>query len=232
MSAESNYYNVFDYGDTLNPGQEMKIIHSVSFNENYADISVLATLPLDVLERRRGESVVAETEIYNKLRENAKEWSAQAAQTMLLDKVIQCVKTPPIQHSANQWIPNSSGTGEEISNMVYKMWFRIIEDTKYDRETNKSVPVAWRVSWTLYTQSFHTQHNNLGSCLAVIDNKLFKDEAAMEKYIDCRKKAFSHLFTEISPPIPKEYEKHFIVNGLLMPGYTLAEKRGVYEERQ
>lgn len=30
-----------------------------------------------------------------------------------------------------------------------------------------------------------------------------------------------HLFTEISPPIPKEYEHHFMVHGTLLPGYTV-----------
>lgn len=32
---------------------------------------------------------------------------------------------------------------------------------------------------------------------------------------------YSHLFTEISPPIPKEYEHHFMVHGTLLPGYTV-----------
>ena len=41
------------------------------------------------------------------------------------------------------------------------------------------------------------------------------------KYLEGRKKAYSHLFTEISPPIPKQYEKHFTVHGALLPGYTL-----------
>lgn len=33
--------------------------------------------------------------------------------------------------------------------------------------------------------------------------------------------AYSHLFTEISPPIPAEYSHIFMVNGLLLPGYTI-----------
>jgi len=43
----------------------------------------------------------------------------------------------------------------------------------------------------------------------------------MQKYLNGRIKAHSHLFTEISPPIPKEYAKHFQVNGQLLPGYTV-----------
>lgn len=43
----------------------------------------------------------------------------------------------------------------------------------------------------------------------------------MEKYLQGRIAAYAHLFTEISPPIPKEYQKHFCVNGVLLPGYTV-----------
>lgn len=35
------------------------------------------------------------------------------------------------------------------------------------------------------------------------------------------------MFTEISPEIPKEYERHFTVNGALLPGYTVEGKEPV-----
>lgn len=41
------------------------------------------------------------------------------------------------------------------------------------------------------------------------------------KYIEGRKKAYAHLFTEISPPIPQEHAEHFKVNDVLLPGYTI-----------
>ena len=34
-----------------------------------------------------------------------------------------------------------------------------------------------------------------------------------------RIKAYAHLFTEISPPIPKEQIAHFRINNRLLPGY-------------
>ena len=43
----------------------------------------------------------------------------------------------------------------------------------------------------------------------------------MEKYLNGRIKAYDHLFTEISPPIPQEYAEYFKVNGMLLPGYTV-----------
>ena len=43
----------------------------------------------------------------------------------------------------------------------------------------------------------------------------------MEKYLQGRIAAYSHLFTEISPPIPADARKRFCVNGVLLPGYTV-----------
>ena len=57
--------------------------------------------------------------------------------------------------------------------------------------------------------------------LLSLNQKRYTDKNAAIKYLDGRKKAYSHLFTEISPPIPKEYEHHFMVHGTLLPGYTV-----------
>lgn len=43
----------------------------------------------------------------------------------------------------------------------------------------------------------------------------------MERYLQGRIKAYAHLFTEISPPIPAEEKRRFCVNGVLLPGYTV-----------
>ena len=43
----------------------------------------------------------------------------------------------------------------------------------------------------------------------------------MEKYLNGRIKAYQHLFTEVSPPIPPEYAEHFKVNGQLLAGYAI-----------
>ena len=45
--------------------------------------------------------------------------------------------------------------------------------------------------------------------------------AAMEKYLAGRIKAYDRLFTELAPPVPKEYAEPFKVNGLLLPGYAI-----------
>ena len=55
------------------------------------------------------------------------------------------------------------------------------------------------------------------------------DKNAAIKYLDGRKKAYSHLFTEISPPIPKEYEKSFMVHEHLLPGYVTEKMQKAQE---
>ena len=68
-------------------------------------------------------------------------------------------------------------------------------------------------------------HNN---CIAE-QERSFKDKAEAEKYIQGRIKAYSHLFTEISPPIPKEYEKSFMVHEHLLPGYVTEKMQKAQE---
>ena len=51
--------------------------------------------------------------------------------------------------------------------------------------------------------------------------KKFVDKAAMEKYLNGRIKAYQHLFTEIAPPVPREYANCLKKNGQLLPGNTI-----------
>ncbi len=39
------------------------------------------------------------------------------------------------------------------------------------------------------------------------------------------------MFSEISPPIPKEFERYFTVNGQLLPGYRVAGQEPKLPER-
>lgn len=45
---------------------------------------------------------------------------------------------------------------------------------------------------------------------------------AAQNYIQGRFDLYSHLFRELSPPIPNECKRMFSINGCLAPGYTLA----------
>lgn len=134
----------------------------------------------------------------------------------LLDKALEYVRTPHVQHTANEWQENEYNRHTR-SNRVYQMNYYIYENTRYNQEAQKSIPYSWTLTWSVRTNSpSRTQAKIAGQ-----DRKVFTDKAAMEKYLNGRIKAYDRLFTEISPPIPQEYADYFKVNGMLMPDYTI-----------
>ena len=152
----------------------------------------------------------------------ARQWEQQAAATQTINRALEYLRTPEIEHTGNQWKDTDNWRADQkISNRVYQMTCSIWEDTKYDRETKQSVPIAWYVTWEV---RIHSPKQGYGAKIAGQNQKRYTDKNAAIKYLDGRKKAYSHLFTEISPPIPKEYEHHFyfsMVHGTLLPGYTV-----------
>ena len=214
---ENRDYHAYRYGDHLTPGSELKIEHSVVC-EN-VDISTLITMGTDSLEAMRQGSIDGEQKAYEIVVAAAKQWEQQAAATQTINRALEYLRTPEIEHTGNQWKDTDNWRADQkISNRVYQMTCSIWEDTKYDRETKQSIPVAWYVTWEV---RIHSPKQGYGEKIAGQNQKRYTDKNAAIKYLDGRKKAYSHLFTEISPPIPKEYERHFMVHGTLLPGYTV-----------
>ena len=214
---ENKDYHVYRYGDHLVPGAKLSIEHSVSC-EN-VDISHLITEGTGRLSAMLQESHDNEQKAYEIVVAAAKQWEQQAVTTQLINRALEYLRTPEVAHTSNQWQPNPhNDEWEEISNRVYKMNCNIREDTAYDRSTGTRVPKAWYVTWNLY---LNTAKNGYNLHIAGQDHKRYTDKAAAYKYLAGRKKAYAHLFTEISPEIPKQYEQHFMVYGVLLPGYRV-----------
>ena len=209
-------YSSFDF-DRLETAQKMKIERTIYFESEKADISKLVDLSLAELLRLRQESAAAEQTVFENLQEQAAAWEQQAGNTLLLDKAIEYARTPAVQHTSNEW-QKSEYDRHIRSNRVYQMSYYIYENTRYDREMQKSIPYSWTLTWSVRTNS---PNRNEQAKIAGQDRKVFSDKAAMEKYLNGRIKAYDHLFTEISPKIPKEYAEYFKVNGMLMPDYTI-----------
>lgn len=209
-------YTAYD-NDKLEAAQTMKIERRIHFEAKNTDITPLTALPVEQLQTMREESATAEQAIYNSLQGQAAAWEEQAGKTLLLDKAIEYARTPSVKHTANQWQTNEYGHSS-ISNMVYEMRYHIYERTRYDKTTEKSIPYAWDLSWSIRTNSpdGYSQAKIAGQ-----DKKVFGAKADMEKYLNGRIKAYAHLFMELSPPIPQEYAAHFRVNNQLLPGYTV-----------
>ena len=100
---EDSFYTAYSYGDKLEEGHKLTLEHHISFDQRHANLSALTWMPLDRLQALRSKSVEAEKTVFCDLQEAAKRWEEQAAQTMILDRAIEYVKTPEVQHSGNRW---------------------------------------------------------------------------------------------------------------------------------
>ena len=203
--------------DNLKAADTMRIERTIYFDSKNADISTLTALTVEQLQTLREESAAAEQAIFNALQEQAAAWEEQAGKTLLLDKAIEYARTPTAEHTANHW-EQPDEYRHVRSNMVYKMDYRISENTRYDKAAGQSIPYSYTLSWSVYTNSPDGYNQ---AKIAGQSKKVFADKEALEKYLNGRIKAYNHLFTELSPPIPQEYAQHFRVNGQLLPGYTV-----------
>ena len=208
-------YTSYDH-DKLEAAETMRIERRIYFEAKDGDIAPYSSLPIAQLLSMRSESAAAEQTIFDDLKERAAAWEEQAGRTLLLDKALEYVRTPHVQHTSNEWQKNEYDRHTR-SNRVYQMNYYIYENTRYNQEAQKSIPYSWTLTWSVRTNSpSRTQAKIAGQ-----DRKVFTDKAAMEKYLNGRIKAYDRLFTEISPPIPQEYADYFKVNGQLCPDYTI-----------
>ena len=209
-------YSSYDH-DKLETAETMRIERRIYFEAKNGEIAPYVSLPLEQLHAMREESAAAEQAVFDDLARRAAAWEEQAGKTLLLDKAIEYTRTTVVQHTFNQWQENEYNRHTR-SNRVYQMNYYIYENTRYDSEKQKSIPYSYSLTWGVYTNS---PNRNGQAKIAGQDRKVFPDKAAMEKYLNGRIKAYDHLFTEISPPIPQEYAEYFKVNGMLLPGYTV-----------
>ena len=98
---ENRDYHAYRYGDYLTPGSELKIEHSVVC-EN-VDISTLITMGTDSLEAMRQGSIDGEQKAYELVVAAAKQWEQQAAATQTINRALEYLRTPEIEHTGNQW---------------------------------------------------------------------------------------------------------------------------------
>ena len=205
-------YDVLEFGDSLIPGVRLKIEHQVGC-EN-ADISDLITQPIADLQAMREESASSEQTAYQVVLAAVHQWEKQAAVTQRLDRAMQYLKLPVAQHTGNQWVTEDDGSNT-ISNMVYKMTYSLVDNSNFNWWKSNGIKVCWSVKWRLYTNS-PLRH---GVMRVAGQDRTFEDKAAAERYLNGRIKAYAHLFTELSPPIPKAQIECFRVNNRLLPGY-------------
>ena len=217
---KTGYYSVNDF-DFLEEGEKLRLEHDLRFQPNDKILLPLVNASDFDLYELRALAVSGEKKVFEQLKELAEVWEQKAALTMLIDRALSYKRVPQVEHTSNQWQQSHYRDTEIVSNMVYKMSVSLHEDNHYDNDTGQFVSDAWIVTWGV---SLNTPDEYRTKKIAGQDRKRFSDKDAALKYIDGRKKAYAHLFTEISPPIPERYADRFSKNGLLLPGYVVEGK--------
>ncbi len=223
------FFKVNDWGDTLTTGETLKIVHTLWFSDYKASpfMALLTDKPASELQKMLKDSETAEKSIFDKLKTAVSEWEAQAAQTLLLEKVLEYVRTPEVSHTSNEW-KQIQGGAWEISNRVYQMRYRFDPVPQ-----SKAVRVTWGIVYNTPQQPGNSRDaNSWGDSrfIARQDKKLYDNTEAAQRYIQGRFDLYAHLFTELSPPVPNDCQRMFMVNGHLLPGYTLAPPERTKEE--
>ena len=181
---ESDYHSYCS--DQLSLGEKIRIDHYVA---DRVDITPLIVMGIDGVVAMREESVGNEQKAFDNVISAAKQWEHHAAVTQAIDQALKYLRMPEVPHTYNQWEKSESYRfSEEISNRVYMMYCSIWENTRDDRVTKQSVPVAWYVSWNVIVNSPLQGYREK---IAGQNNKRFTDKDAALKYLEGRKKAYA-----------------------------------------
>ena len=223
------FFSVNAWGDTLTTGETLKMVHTLWFSEYNASpfMALLTDKPTSELQEMLKSSEAAEKSIFDRLKAAVSEWEAQAAQTLLLEKVLEYVRTPEVSHTSNEW-KQIQGGAWEISNLVYQMRYQFVPVPQ-----SKAVRVTWGLVYNTPQQPGNPRYaNSWGDSrfIARQDKKPYDSAEAAQRYIQGRFNLYAHLFTELSPPVPNDCKRMFMVNGHLLPGYTLAPPERTKEQ--
>ncbi len=213
MAEEQKEYQVFT-DDQYIPGRAVRIEHSVHLTEY--DISDLLQKPVDEVRAMFQKSADNENVAHEIVQAALKQWEQQAAITQRLFRAMEYLDTPAAQHTGNQWTEDEKGR-RVISNAVYKMTCELKENTRWDLWSNRSLNKRWHVEWAVHTNGPLLNYNRK----VAGQERNFMDRTDAENYLNGRIRAFTHLFTELFPPVPEEYKSPFIVSEKLLPGYRL-----------
>ena len=145
-----------DWGDALTTGETLKMVHTLWFSEYNASpfMAFLTDKPTEELQEMLKSSEAAEKSIFDKLKAAASEWEAQAAQTLLLEKVLEYVRTPEVSHTSNEW-KQIQGGAWEISNRVYQMRYVFVPVPQ-----SKAVRVTWGIVYNTPQQPENSRYTH------------------------------------------------------------------------
>ena len=209
------FYDIFTSNSHLQEGGFLSVQRRLLYQGERADFKPFLNVPQKELEQRLKASQAEEKKVYAELQRAAKAWDEHGAQTLLLKKAIEYLKTPEVKHTANEWKQQKDGSWE-ISNLVYKMTFNIVkfgDEWKLSWELSYTAPGLSMGYWE-YTRSPRQRIDYEGS-------KKYKTLEGAQKYIQSKFDQHAKCFESLSPPVPREVKALFCVNGQLLQGYSL-----------
>lgn len=214
-------------GSSLHPGQSITVGRSWRYLGEKADFKPFLGVPIKELEQRLKDSQAEEKKVFETVKKAIVAWDEHGAQTLLLQKAIEYLKTPEVKHTGNEWKKQKDGSWE-ISNLVYKMTFSIVK-----------VGGEWKLSWEIrytapgqYYERSYSPYYDSGPRKRIDheNNKKYKTLDGAQRYMQMKFDQYASYFASVSPPIPKEVKGMFSVNGQLLQGYTIA--RPVVKEKE
>lgn len=214
------FYQTFHPNDKLIPGAHIELSRNIEFDQWRADLSDVAglvKLSPEELASKREDSAGKEQDILKKLQGLLSEWEAQAAQTLELDMALEYLHTPLVAHTSNEWTQAEDGQWS-ISNLTYAMSFKIWEDEKKPG----TFLVSWGIGVNRPERPPSEKYYYAGDLFFDQNKKRYDTFEAAQKYIQGRFDLYAHLFTELCPPVPEKFVRAFKINGVLLPGYTVA----------
>lgn len=190
---------------------EFKLYRRNSLNKSMSqtDTDAYTAYSKGALETVIGSARATLQTHYDELLDKADEVQMEILHLMMLMRLRKRFDIMPVEHTNNQWVRRDvvSEYNCTRSNTVYKMFYRV-NVWKFDAR-------PYTLYWDVTVQS---PALNKPDTIAEQERK-FKTEAEMQKYLEGRIKAYDKYFREINPPVPEPFLDHFTYAGQLLPGY-------------
>lgn len=224
--AGKSFYEVSDYTGYLREGANILVQRDMRYLGENANFKPFLNIPIKDLEQQLKDSKAAEKKIFEELQAAAKAWDEHGARTLLLERAIEYLKTPIVEHTGNEWKQHKDGTWE-ISNLVYKMTFRIAKsggDWKLTWELQYTAPGLTKARYVSYYDRTPKKR------IEYEGSKKYKTMAGAQKYIQSKFDQYADCFEALSPPVPREAKDLFCVNGQVLQGYSIMRAAPKKEE--
>ena len=213
--GRKNFYEIGPSEGYLREGSYLEVRRQINYRGDKADFKPFLGVPIKDLEKQLKASQAEEKKVFEEMKKAITAWDQHGAQTLLLQKTIEYLRTPEETHTGNEWKRRKDGSWE-ISNLVYKMTFQIVRcgnEWKLTWELSYTAPGLSQGYWG-YTRSPRERIEYEGS-------KKYKTLEGAQRYIQSRFDQYGSCFEALSPPVPAEAKDLFCVNGQLLQGYSL-----------